>query len=201
MATHYFIDLENVHDEGVKVIKSFSPEETDYVYAFCTQNTKSIDPNEYSAIKSKLEFVSVNAGKQSLDMSLCTVLGMKMGQFGKKDSYIIISKDTDYDSVIEYAKKSGYSKVSRKCTEIKQKSVAKDKQKANEKTELNNKITALMAKEKVDGKDIGKVASIVVKNISVEKNKRKSSVYKSLTQNFGEAKGLKFYNIVKGLIN
>lgn len=111
METYYLIDFENVHNDGIANIECIT--KTDHVHIFSTQNATNIRPDIFwlnGDIKPHL----VPARKQSLDMHLVSYLGHLLGINGKECSYVIISKDKDYDNIIKFWKEKGYPNISRK---------------------------------------------------------------------------------------
>lgn len=128
MDTFYLIDFENVHNEGIKNIDSLSKD--DHVHIFSTQNALNIRQDVFwlnGDIKSHL----VPAKKQSLDMHLVSYLGYLLGTHGGKCTYVIVSKDRDYDNIINFWKKEGYANISRKAQ-------IPDKAKVQSKTVIQN---------------------------------------------------------------
>ncbi len=112
METYYLVDFENVHNDGIDNIKGMT--KTDHIHIFSTENATNIRSGVFwlnGDIKPHL----VPKGKQSVDMHLVSYLGCLLGTNGKdKDCrYVIISKDTDYDNIIEFWKKEGYKNISR----------------------------------------------------------------------------------------
>lgn len=111
METFYLIDFENVHNDGITNIESVKKEE--HVHIFSTQNATNIRQDIFwlnQDIKSHL----VPVRKQSLDMHLVSYLGYLLGTHGRECSYVIISKDKDYDNIIKFWKEEGYPNISRK---------------------------------------------------------------------------------------
>ena len=111
METFYLIDFENVHNDGIANIESMTKEE--HVHIFSTQNATNIRQDIFwlnGDIKSHL----VPMRKQSLDMHLVSYLGYLLGVYGKECSYVIISKDKDYDNIVKFWKEEGYPNISRK---------------------------------------------------------------------------------------
>ena len=103
METFYLIDFENVHNDGIANIESMTKEE--HVHIFSTQNATNIRQDifwlkEDRDIKPHL----VPVRKQSLDMHLVSYLGYLLGVYGKECSYVIISKDKDYDNIVKFWK-------------------------------------------------------------------------------------------------
>ena len=109
--TYYLVDLENVGLEGIHV-KEKLPEE-DTIHIFSTVNGPKIDITTLARLdRSSLAFHEVPPGKQSLDMHLVSVLGFIM-RGDPQASFVIISKDKDYDDVLAYWNAGGMA-VSRR---------------------------------------------------------------------------------------
>jgi hypothetical protein len=151
METFYLIDFENVHNDGIANIESITKEE--HVHIFSTQNATNIRQDifwlkEDRDIKPHL----VPVRKQSLDMHLVSYLGYLLGVYGKECSYVIISKDKDYDNIVKFWKEEGYPNISRKekwpgtASTQRQKTQTVSQTKSNVQT-VNSKISAGMAYE------------------------------------------------------
>ena len=112
METFYLIDFENVHNNGIANIDNLSNEE--HVHIFSTQNALNIRP-EVFWLKSDINAHLVPVRNQSLDMHLVSYLGYIIGIYGKECKYVVVSKDKDYDNIIEFWKKEGCSHI---CREI-----------------------------------------------------------------------------------
>ncbi len=111
METFYLVDFENVHNEGIENIDSLSKE--DHVHIFTTENAINIRMDIVFSKGIDIQGHIVPVRKQSLDMHLVSYLGYLLGIHGKQCSYIIISKDTDYDNIIKFWKEEGYQNISR----------------------------------------------------------------------------------------
>lgn len=113
--TYYLIDFENVNEVGLAGCEQLKS--TDYIHLFYTDHTRKINldlcANHGNA---RLFLHKAPAGKQSLDMHLVSYLGYLIGRnHGRSYSYIIISKDTDYDNLIKFWKEKYHVRVSRKA--------------------------------------------------------------------------------------
>lgn len=113
MKTFYLVDFENVHNEGLENIAALK--QTEQVHIFSTKNAMNIrkDIVYTKGIDVKEHIVPVRS--QSLDMHLVSYLGHLLGIYGKQCSYIIVSKDTDYDNIINFWKKEGWFNISRRA--------------------------------------------------------------------------------------
>lgn len=106
MEKFYLIDLENVHDTGLKNIDTLT--KTDHVHIFYTENAQKINVGILSIKAPDIDVHEVPAGKQSLDMHLASYLGYLLGNNeGKTCSYVIVSKDKDYDNIIKFWRENG----------------------------------------------------------------------------------------------
>ena len=84
-------------------------------------------------------------------MHLVSYLGYLLGVYGKECSYVIISKDKDYDNIVKFWKEEGYPNISRKrscrnCFYSEAKTQTVSQTKSNVQT-VNSKISAGMAYE------------------------------------------------------
>ena len=123
MDTFYLVDFENVHNDGIVNIDSLSKEE--HVHIFSTQNALNIRQDVFW-LEGDIMPHLVPVRKQSVDMHLISYLGHLLGIYGKQSVYVIVSKDKDYDNIISFWKKEGYTNIFRKPS-IPGKSPAKNK--------------------------------------------------------------------------
>lgn len=112
--THYLIDLENVQTEGFSGCDKLT--EDSMIHIFYTENSKKIDLDIIAVLgHARVELHKVSAGKQSLDMHLISFLGYLIGaNEGKDVSFVIISKDTDYDNAVNFWKEQKQADVQRR---------------------------------------------------------------------------------------
>lgn len=100
--TYYLVDYENVGSNGLSGCKNMTA--SDHILIFFTQNARKIDmamiANHGTA---ELKMIEIPAGKQSADMHIVSYLGYLAGT--SNCNIIIISKDTDFDHVIQFWKK------------------------------------------------------------------------------------------------
>ena len=219
METYYLVDFENVNSKAISNCKNFDSK--DHLVIFYTENAKSIDLdiiNNHG--NSELKSVKVPAKKQSVDMHIVSYMGYLIGKYGMTVKIIIISKDTDYYSIIEYYKNKGNlvrgEKIDAVCSKTKQnannsqkmkqlvKSVvnssmpAKKKSDSENRKQLNNDIQKILSKNKFSSEIIGEVAKIAVKQYG--KDNYKQRVHNDLRNKFPfgyEA----IYKIVKPTLN
>lgn len=110
--THYLIDFENVHSDGLIGCEELG--KTDHIVIFFTKNAKNLDMSDISNHGSaELKMIEVPAGKQSADMHIGSYLGYLAGKNGNTCNVVIVSKDTDFDHVISFWKEKTGIKASR----------------------------------------------------------------------------------------
>lgn len=169
--THYLIDYENVHSDGLTGCKDLSS--TDHIIIFFTDNAKNIDmTNIFDHGDATLDMEKVPAGNQSADMHIISYLGFLAGNFGKSCKVVIVSKDTDFDNVINYWKsKTGINasrtqqikavKPKQVSTPTKQHSqTSKQKVSGEKKTKLNQEVMQAIRKAGYDATVANTVAQI-----------------------------------------
>ena len=107
------VDYENVGSNGLSGCDRLS--NSDYIYLFYTENAKNINLDILSAHgEAELDIRKVPAGKQSADIHLSSYLGYLIGvNRGRDCTYIIISKDKDFDKVIDFWKEAEGVQVAR----------------------------------------------------------------------------------------
>jgi hypothetical protein len=102
---HYFIDFENVNHTGLVT----NNERLDgFVYIFYTDSCTMVNMDLFSDIErlgGQIKFFHVKNGiKNALDFQLSTYLGFIISETNKEDKYVIISKDTGFDRVVDFWK-------------------------------------------------------------------------------------------------
>ena len=171
--TYYLIDYENVHGDGLSGCQDLG--KNDYIVIFFTPNAKNIDMSDISDIgAAKLEMIKVPAGKQSADMHIGSYLGYLAGKNGNNCKVVIVSKDTDFDNVINFwSQKTGITasraeqikkKVTKKTEPNKQKSQSTNKNSVKvsgtQKTKFNQEVMQAMRSDGYDANTANKVAQI-----------------------------------------
>ena len=138
--THYFIDFENVHSEGLKGISEI--EQGAVIYLLYTETCKNISLDILESADTrgiKIHPLKVAVGsKNALDFQLSSLLGYFIGtnKPNEEDKFVIISNDTGYDVVIKFwekrkvkiLKSSNFSESKKMPIDKKQKTVKGIKQ-------------------------------------------------------------------------
>lgn len=190
MKTHYLIDFENVHEDGIKVLNRAC--DADTIYLFYTQNAAKIGLDALAVINARICVIKVAAGKQSLDMHLVSYLGYLLWKYGKEDEYIIVSNDTDFDSVLDHWRNEyGYEHLSRLGTGSRTAVQEQD----SRYSALNEKLGVLLAKGDAESSAAEGVIAAVVKYY--DEQNRKQQIYIELIKRFGQKNGLRYYNLIK----
>ena len=179
LETYYLVDFENVASGGLKGCSELG--KNDHIVIFYTDNTKSIDLDivrEHG--KAEFKLYKVHQGNQYLDMHMSSYLGYIIGKH-ESDSLriVLVSKDKDYDHVMEFWSElsdAGISRVnqistkkkSTKTTSTKSGSTKKKTSGSSSKKNSNEMLIAEV-KQAITGSgytkaEAKKVASIVQKH-------------------------------------
>ena len=104
----YFVDFENVHDSGINGVTSLTGD--DEILIFYSMKSEHMSFDTHVSImqsEAKVKYIKLRrSAKNYLDFQLVTHLGFVIGS-GQPGPYFIISKDTGYDSVVDYWKDHG----------------------------------------------------------------------------------------------
>ncbi len=104
----YLIDFENVHDSGLNGICSLTDQ--DEVSIFYSNKSEHMSFDTHVNImksEARIKYIKLRrCAKNYLDFQLCTHLGYLIGS-KTEGPYFIISKDTGYDSIIDYWRDHG----------------------------------------------------------------------------------------------
>lgn len=113
---NFYIDFENVHNEGLKGILKLSAEDCLHLFFSNKADTMKIDVvQKLMQCKAEIKFVKIDNGiENALDFQLITAL---MCDYAVDNSYYIISRDKGYDAAIEMAQKRDRRTVYR-CKDI-----------------------------------------------------------------------------------
>ena len=213
--TYYLVDYENVGSDGLSGLDKL--DKSAHIHLFYTENAKRIKLDIFES-HGEAEFVThkVPVGKQSADMHLVSFLGYIIGiNKGMDCSYVIVSKDTDFDNIIKYWKENTKVKVQR-SQKIKQATVkqaaptkqptvtkagsSKVTKKVNkaDKTKLNQEIQQALSKARCyDNKVISDVAQIVGSHYG--KESLLVDVHNSLRAKYTDY--LEVYETIKGVVS
>ena len=100
----YFVDYENVSQQGLEITENPTKMIDGDVNIFYTDKCQSINMDiihNITSLQGKVNLFHVKNGiKNALDFQLSTYLGYVISETEKGDEYIIISKDTGFDRVV-----------------------------------------------------------------------------------------------------
>lgn len=112
MKSYYLIDFENIGASGIETALHFPSDSN--VILFSTKNTAKINVGVLSAFNAvDLKVYDVAEGSQSVDKHLLSYLGFLIGRDGSSARYVVISKDTGYDTIIQFWKSEQRVNVTR----------------------------------------------------------------------------------------
>ena len=104
----YLIDFENVANNGFDGLPELRP--TDELLIFYSEQHSTISIPVHQALEKsqvKKTYMPIKSGgKNALDFQLVTWLGFEISQ-NDKEHFVIISKDTGFDVVVDFWKKRG----------------------------------------------------------------------------------------------
>ena len=112
----YLIDFENVHDSGLTGVLSLT--ENDEIFIFYSSKSEHMSFDTHVNIMktaARVKYIKLRrSAKNYLDFQLCTHLGFLIGS-KVEGPYYIISKDTGYESVIDYWNDHGITVIRQPC--------------------------------------------------------------------------------------
>ena len=214
METYFLVDYENVGSSGLSNCSGLT--ETDHIILFYTNNANKINLdfiNEHG--NAELKTIRVPSKSQSIDMHIVSYMGYLIGENkGKNIRIIVVSKDKDYDNLIEFWKKAETANVSRiqkinlsvkndeakeKTDQNKSQSSNKSKKastKSNVKNELNNQIQKVMSESGYATEAINSVAQLVTKQYG--KKNFKQCVHNELSRAYSDFESI--YKNIKHIL-
>lgn len=216
-STYFLVDFENVGEGGIKIASELPA--SSYVYLFSTKSSAKVNMAVLANHNlSNLRIFDVPQGSQSVDKHLLAYLGYLIGKYGTKAKYVIVSKDTGYDTISSFWTDELGVSIRRQPTirpaakPQPKKSPAKTsnalakkadtgnqiKNLAQKKTALNASIMKALTSSGYDNGARGKAASIAVKNYA--KADRKRLTHDALVAEFGQPRGSDLYNRIKHLL-
>jgi hypothetical protein len=212
--TYYLIDFENVGSDGLKGCDQLK--KNDQIHLFYTNNANKISLDVFSRRgEAELYVHKVPVKSQSLDMHLVSYLGYLLGINEESCSYVIISKDTDFDNIIKFWQEEKDAKISRLGRIVpEKKSEKKAKKKLTDmlvkkpepapaaapsaRTELNNNLQKALSAAGKSGEVIAYVTSVAMKHAG--KNNGKQTVYRTMVAEYGQDQGRDIYNRIRKYI-
>ncbi len=126
----YLIDFENVKNTGIKGLSNI--QNNSVVNIISTENAPKVTLEEVITQNLELKFTFVEKGEQSADMHIASLLGNLLNENNKEQKVFIVSKDTDFDTTINFWKQKGWKNI-KKITSI-QDSITRNNNSSKEKT-------------------------------------------------------------------
>ncbi len=219
----YLIDYENVNASGLEGIKKLNDD--DKVKIFYSDRIKSIPfarSVEMIQSKAEIEFIETRkVAKNYLDFQLSTYLGYLIGR-GENGCVFVISKDTGFDSVVDFwkarnikicrqenilgnkknpsvAKKTNTSdKQPAKAHELKKQDIVKKS--SQQKKEYLSEVYRKKVRAAVKGDKLAPSGYTVIYRAIVE-CKEKLELNNILVKSFGSSKGGEVYGHIKDIFN
>ncbi|ORT99825.1 hypothetical protein D081_1406 [Anaerovibrio sp. JC8] len=113
---NFYIDYENVHNEGLKGVEKLTPDDTMYLFYSDKADTLKIDVvQKLLATQGNIRFMKIENGvENALDFQLITAL---MCDYSADNNYYIISRDKGYDAAIAMAQQRDRREIFR-CKDI-----------------------------------------------------------------------------------
>ena len=105
----YLVDTENIGTQWLDFVAKVEAGDT-FVF-FYTSNSMAYTMDALAKLTSKrvmIDFVKCETGHNSLDFHLIADLGLRIAE-APEEAYIIISRDTGFDSAVEYMRSKGFS--------------------------------------------------------------------------------------------
>ncbi len=181
--THYLVDYENVHADGLKGVNELK--ESERVIIFYSENADTMTFSLHKSLNESsadINFIKIEAGtKNALDFQLVSYLGYMIAQ-NSKDIFYIVTKDNGYQAVVKF-----WAKKNCKITLI------ADLSKRTVEEELSE-IRKAVSNALTDKKDIELVVGYI------EKYKTKLGLNNALVKKFDSTKGGEIYKLIKPFI-
>lgn len=177
----YLIDYENVNEQGLEGVKDL--ESGDIVNIFYSANIKSIPFErslELAHSKATIDsYLIKKTGKNYLDFQLTTLLGYMICKYENKE-FFIVSKDTGFDSTVDFWKERNVS-ISR-VTSI----AGQEKEAVKAKKTVSKKATVEKPEKKTKAEEPEKKTKTTrkTKTVKAEKSEEKSIPKPALPENY-----------------
>lgn len=189
----YLVDYENVHDAGLEGVGKLNA--NDKVVVFYGIKIKAVPFDRHIELmnsKAQIEYIKTDKiAKNYLDFQLSTYLGYEIG-IGEKGPVIIVSKDTGFDSLVDYWKDHNI-KINRQLAILCKPEATSDNDKQSKSATKAKKTVKNPNKPKAEKKDnklINDVPESIRKKIrtAVKKEKLQASKYTAIYNAMAKAK-------------
>lgn len=175
---NFYIDYENVHNEGLKGVERLTPDDTMYLFYSDKADTLKIDVvQKLLATQGNIRFMRIENGvENALDFQLITAL---MCDYSADNNYYIISRDKGYDAAINMAQQRDRKEIFR-CKDINwalkhMNNEAIDESDPEVITEITDEIEIIQTVEELlSDNDYGEKVNEVQPGISAEEKDKRS---------------------------
>lgn len=184
---YYFVDYENVHEEGLKGITELTEQDTVYIFYSKNAQTLTFDlHHKLNESKATLSFEKVTVGtKHALDFQLATFLGYLIAE-NRGEEFLLITKDKGYQCLCSYWKAKNIN-ISI-CQDVTGRALQ------DEESELSGKVNKLIEDENIVRKVVG----------IMQKYKTKQEIHSALVKQYpskgGNKQASQIYNLIKPLL-
>lgn len=213
---NFLIDIENVANSGFEGLENLSAE--DSLLIFYSEKHSSINLSVHQKLEqspARKEYLSIKTGgKNALDFQLVTWLGYRLAKT-PLESYVIVSKDTGFDAVVDFWKKRGMDvsrnadlkvpgrkqtvkkaekKAEKKADKEKKKAQKKEKQQQKKENEKEKKIREVRKQIPEYAGDAPEIVQIL------RSTNTKQELNNGLVKIFGSDKAGQLYKKLKPMI-
>lgn len=199
---YWLVDTENV-------AKSWQPfaeraESGDVFILFYSKNVGPVSMSLFgpACLKGvRFEFIECRVGSNAMDFQIATELG-KLVALHPDAEFIIISKDTGFNVVVEYWRRR---KLNVRREGLPVPSVVPlptlVQKPATPEQEIREKYKEMLRKAGMEDGDLCIVAAILMAAMSEPQNKRKANVFNRFQARYGAKEGLVRYTAIKALVH
>ena len=208
MENYYLVDYENVNSYGLEGSEKL--ENDNHIVIFYSDHAKNLNMDDFAGIeKATMKLVKVHPGSQSMDIHIASYLGYLIGKNNEGSIRIfIVSKDKDYDKIIEFWRSKSNVKISKisKLAETTEKAESKKKQsvatvlkKVTQKSEETpaEKARIILEKAKYKAEVVDKAVKIVENHSNESKQNYLNVIQIDLKRELGDKRGKDVYTRLK----
>lgn len=198
MYTSYFWDSENLGTDILRRVEEL--DKSDKLYIFYSSNSSKASFNLVNKIRNAkcyIEFIECETGTpNAMDFKIVSFIGLKIGGYKHKKNkhrYIILSKDTGYDTTIRFLQEKNIN-INRwidliEEDDFKQKQDILNAQKEEEQVRLNKKMYDTIIRDCIiQSKDLSNFHGLLQKNPNEYIKKHYSVIYRQYKQHYKEIK-------------
>lgn len=203
----YFVDMENVASNWGASLEQAT--KGDQFILFYTKSSPNISIGLMEKLvrkKVKLECILCCKGSNALDFQLATELGYRIHR-NHKAEYVIVSKDTGYNAVVDYWKKRGItikrtSPLDNAAQVVPADTVppAAQDAEAAKRQSVRNLYEAMLKTAVPDSAVRLRIANLLIPCMLLPEKQRRSAVYKQICAEFGQQQGVSLYQAIRDIV-